>query len=52
MEGKEYLIDIGADGRIILEWILRLMIMDWTLLAQDRNQCCTYVNTVMNLGVP
>jgi hypothetical protein len=26
--------------------------MDWTDLAQDRDQCRTLVNTVMNLRVP
>jgi hypothetical protein len=26
--------------------------MDWTYLAQDRDQCMALENRVMNLGVP
>jgi hypothetical protein len=32
--------DLGADGRIILKYILRKEDVDWTHLAQDRMTDC------------
>jgi hypothetical protein len=37
---KTYLREIGWDG------------VDWINIAQDRDQCRTLVNTVLNLRVP
>ena len=44
----------GADGRIILKWILEKCDgdMDWIDLGQDRDRWRTLVNAVMNLRVP
>jgi hypothetical protein len=47
--------DIGVDGRIILEWILKEIGwegMDCIHLAQDRCQWRASVYTVMSLQVP
>ena len=46
--------DPGADGRIILKWILEKWDggIDWIHLAQDRDRWWTVVNAVMNLQVP
>jgi len=46
--------DLGADGRIILKWILenRMGGVEWTDLAQDRDKWRALVNTLMNLWVP
>jgi hypothetical protein len=53
-EGKRLLEDTGADGKIILEWILKRGWegVTWIHLAQDRDQWRAVVNTVMNCGVP
>ena len=46
--------DPGADGRIILRWILSKWDggMDWIDLAQDRDRWRALVNAVMNLRFP
>jgi hypothetical protein len=51
---RDHLEDPGADGRIILKWILKKWDrgMDWFDLAQDRDRWRALVNAVMNLQVP
>jgi hypothetical protein len=47
--------DPGIDGRIILRWIFRkwdVGVMDWIILAQDRDRWQPLVKEVMNLQVP
>jgi len=42
MREREYLGDLGLDGRIILRWIFRKWAvggMDWIELAQNRVRC-------------
>ena len=45
--------DLGVNGRIILQFILRKWLdgMDWTDLAQDRDRVRALVPAVMNLRV-
>jgi hypothetical protein len=52
LKRRDHLEYIGIDGRTILSWILRKLVMDWIHLAQDRDQWWAVVNTVMNLWVP
>jgi hypothetical protein len=53
-DGWSHLEDLGADGRIILKWILGQWNggMDWIDLAQDRGTWRALVNALMNLRVP
>jgi hypothetical protein len=53
-EGKRPLQKLGADGKIILEWMSEKWGEKlWTgHVVQDRNQWPALVNTVMNLWVP
>ena len=53
-EGRDHLENPGADGRIILRWIMMKWDggMDWIDLAQDRDRWRALVNAVMNLRVP
>jgi hypothetical protein len=52
-KGRDHWEDQGVGGRTILKLILeREDGMDWIDLAQDRDQCRTLMNTVMNLRVP
>jgi len=53
-EGRDHFENPGADGRIILRWIMRKWNggMDWSDLAQDRDRWRAFVNAVMNLPVP
>jgi hypothetical protein len=51
-ERKRPLEDIGVDGKVILEWILGWVGVDWMNLVQDRDQWRDFVNTVTNLRVP
>ena len=54
-EGKNHWGDLGVDGRIILRWIFRKLVvgsMDWIELVQDRDRWRALVNAVMNLRVP
>jgi hypothetical protein len=49
-----YLLDVGG-GQYYVKMDLREIDwagMDWIDLAQDRDQCRTLVNTVMNLSGP
>jgi hypothetical protein len=49
---RDHLEDRGIDGRMGSEWILERLAggcVDWIKLAQDRDQCQTLVNTVINL---
>jgi hypothetical protein len=51
LRGTDHLKDVGDDGRIILEWVLKICweIINWIHLAHDRDQWQAVVNTVMNL---
>jgi len=56
LKGRDHSEDLGVEGRIILlvEWILgevRWEGVDWTCLAQDRDQWRAVVNTAMCLQV-
>jgi hypothetical protein len=53
-QGKNHLGDPGADGMILLRWILRKWDggMDWIDVTQDRDRWWAIVNTVRNLRVP
>jgi hypothetical protein len=54
LKGRDHLEDIGIDGRIVLEWILRKQWegVDCMYLAQDKDWWHTVVNAVMYLWVP
>jgi len=45
--------DLGLDGRMMLEWILKKqgVIVGWIHLAHDRDHLRAHVNTVMNIRV-
>jgi len=52
--GRDHLKDLGVDGRIILECILKNVVsegVDWIDLLQDRDKWRAVVETVMNLRV-
>jgi hypothetical protein len=52
---RVYWEDIDLGGRIILKMNFREIgwdDIDWTDVAQDRDQCRALVNTVMNVPVP
>jgi hypothetical protein len=51
LKGREHSEDVGVDEKIILEWILG-KVVDWTHLAQVRDQWRALVNTVMNFRIP
>jgi hypothetical protein len=56
LKGRDHSQDLGRDGKIILEWILRKWIgwegMDWIHWAQERDQWGALVHLVINLLVP
>jgi hypothetical protein len=54
LKGKDNSEDLGADGWIILNWIIGKLVMGCgvDLYVQDRDRWLGLVNTVMNLGVP
>jgi hypothetical protein len=52
MKGRDQSEDLSVDGRIILEWISSKYAVDWIHLAQNKDQWCAVVNTVINLRVP
>jgi hypothetical protein len=53
-EARDHLEDPGADGRMILIWVLRKWDggMDWIDVSQDRDRWRALVNAVMNLRFP
>jgi hypothetical protein len=51
LTGRDHLEDLGVDGRIILQCILKKG-MDLANLALDRGKWRTVVNTEMNLTTP
>ena len=53
-ERREYLQDLGVDGRIILKWIMRKLDenLKWINLAQDRDRWQAVVNALMNFRIP
>jgi hypothetical protein len=54
MRERDHLENPGANGRIILRWIMRKWDggMDWIDLAQDRDRWQALVNAITNLRVP
>jgi hypothetical protein len=47
---RDYLKDLGTDGRIILKWILEKYCSGvWIHLAQDKDQWWAIVDIVMTL---
>jgi hypothetical protein len=54
LKGRDHFVDLGIDGRIILNWIVekRWKGGDWIHLAQDGDRCRALVNTAMNVRVP
>jgi hypothetical protein len=55
LKGRDYLEDLGVDGKIKLERILeeiRWEIVDWLHLTSDRIYFRAFVETVINLRVP
>ena len=46
---RDYLQDLGVDGRIVLKYVFKGM--RWIDLAQDRDMWLTFVNTVMKIRV-
>jgi hypothetical protein len=51
---RDRLEDLGVDGKVMLEWILRkLGVKVWNVhLAQDRDWWWPLVNMVINVQVP
>ena len=52
---RDHVEEIGVDGRIILNWILKEFGfggMEWIDLTRDRDRWRAFVNAVMNLRVP
>ena len=53
LKERDNLEDLRLDGRIILKWILKTDgDMDWTELAQERDECWAVVCAVVNVLVP
>jgi len=48
LKGRDHFEDLGVNGKILLEWILR---SDWMHPVQDRDYRRAFVNTVINLRV-
>jgi len=53
-EGKNYLENLGVEGRIIFKWIFKNLDqgMDWIQLALVRDRRWVLVNEVMNFRFP
>jgi hypothetical protein len=52
--GKNHLEDLGVDGKIISEWILKEVVWedaDWMHMAQDRDKWRALVNNIMIFAV-
>jgi hypothetical protein len=55
LKGRDHSEDLGVDGKIILEWILRELGwkgVDWIYLAQDRDRWRALLNTIINIHFP
>ena len=52
---RDHLEDVGVDGRIILEWIVKGIVWEgvvWIGVAVDTDRWRALVNAVMNFRVP
>jgi hypothetical protein len=55
VKGIDHLGDLGIDGKIILEWVLREIgqeVVDWICFTQDGEQWPAVANVVMYFWVP
>jgi hypothetical protein len=55
LKGIDNFEELGKDGRIISDWILRetgWADVDWIHLTQERDQWQTLMNMILNLWVP
>jgi hypothetical protein len=54
MNGRDYLVELDVDGKIILKQILKKLFeyMDWIHPSQHRNQWQELESTAINLQVP
>jgi len=54
LKRRDHLEELGVDGRIILEWILKkqgIKMLGWIHLAPDKYQWWAFLNMIMNLWV-
>jgi hypothetical protein len=52
---RDHLEDVGVDGRIILEWIVKGIVWEdvvWIGVAVDTDRWRAVVNAIMNFRVP